>query len=375
MNSEKQHIIHTLNIGVVGAGGFATFAVSAFLQVKGVNLVAVADVELAAAKKLADKYNATTYPNLEKMLQNESINLIYIATPPFLHYSQSKASLLAGKHVICEKPAALKLEDAKELASLAQSKYLLYVVNLMQRYNPLYEIVHEIIDKKTLGEFLHGYFENYASDESLPANHWFWDEAKSGGIFTEHGVHFFDMFSGWLGQGEVIQSIKKHRPGYDNIIDDVQATVMYAGGWVNFYHGFDQPRILDRQQITLLFERGDITLRGWIPVTIKVHGLFNETDKKIIRKLFKEDFIENEIKYPNQKAKGRFKDVDYDSEVTFEKGDLLQKERRYQQLLMQMLTDQWSWIKNNKHHRKIDETNGIASLQMALDADKRSAIF
>jgi len=375
LKSGKQHIIHTINMGVVGAGSFAAFAVRAFLQVTGVNLIAVADVDPNAAKDLADKYDAMAYPDLEKMLQNESIDLIYIATPPFLHHLQSKASLVAGKHVICEKPAALKLEEAKELASLAQSKKLLYVVNLMQRYNPLYEIVHEIIDKKTLGEFLHGYFENYASDESLAASHWFWDEAKSGGIFTEHGVHFFDMFSGWLGQGEVIQSIKKHRPGYGNIIDRVEATVMYAGGWVNFYHGFDQPRILDRQQITLLFEKGEITLRGWIPVTIKVHGLFNETDKKIIRKLFKEDFIENEIKYPNQKAKGRFKDIDFDSEVTFEKGDLLQKERRYQQLLMQMLTDQWSWIKNNKHHRKIDETNGIASLQMALDADKRSAIF
>lgn len=375
MNSEKQHIIHTLNIGVVGAGSFAAFAVRAFLQVTGVNLIAVADVDANAAKNLAGEYHAIAYSDLEKMLQNESIDLIYIATPPFLHYSQSKASLVAGKHVICEKPAALKLEEAKELASLAQSKNLLYVVNLMQRYNPLYEIVNEIIDKKTLGEFLHGYFENYASDESLPANHWFWDEAKSGGIFTEHGVHFFDMFSGWLGEGHVLQSLKKHRPGYDNIIDRVHATVMYAGGWVNFYHGFDQPRILDRQQITLLFERGDITLRGWIPVTIKVHGLFNETDKKIIRKLFKENFTENEIKYPNQKAKGRFKDIDLHAEVTFEKGDLLHKEMRYQQLLMQMLADQWSWIKDNKHHRKIDETNGIASLQMALDADKRSAIF
>jgi predicted dehydrogenase len=375
LNSEKQHIIHTINIGIVGAGSFAAFAASAFLQLRGVNLIAVADVDPNAAKNLAGKYAAVAYPDLEKMLQDESIDLIYIATPPFLHYSQSKASLVAGKHVLCEKPAALKLEEAKELASLAQSKNLLYVVNLMQRYNPLYEIVSEIIDNKTLGEFLHGYFENYASDESLPASHWFWDEAKSGGIFTEHGVHFFDMFSGWLGKGEVIQSLKKHRPGYDNIIDRVQATVMYGGGWVNFYHGFDQPRILDRQQITLLFERGDITLRGWIPVTIKVHGLFNETDKKIIRKLLKENFTENEIKDPNQKAKGRFKDIDLHAEVTFEKGDLLHKEIRYQQLLMRMLADQWSWIKNNKHHRKIDETNGIASLQMALDADKRSAIF
>ena len=108
---------------------------------------------------------------------------------------------------------------------------------------------------------------------------------------------------------------------------------------------------------------------------IKVHGLFSETDKIIIRKLFKEDFTENQINYPNQKAKGRLKDMDFDSEVTFEKGELLQKEMRYQQLLMLMVADQWSWIKDNKHYRKIDETNGIASLQIALDADGRSAIF
>ena len=124
--------------------------------------------------------------------------LVYIATPPFLHYQQSKMALLAGKHVICEKPAALHVKEAEELVRLAKSSNLLYVVNLMQRYNPLYDIVKKIIDEKLLGNFLHGFFENYASDENLKCDHWFWDEEKSGGIFIEHGVHFFDMFSGWL---------------------------------------------------------------------------------------------------------------------------------------------------------------------------------
>ena len=73
--------------------------------------------------------------------------------------------------MICEKPAALKASEAQELAALADSLQLLYVVNLMQRYNPLYSIVSTIINEKILGGFLHGFFENYASDENLGSNH------------------------------------------------------------------------------------------------------------------------------------------------------------------------------------------------------------
>lgn len=80
-------------------------------------------------------------------------------------------ALLAGKHVICEKPAALKTTEAEELTSLAMSKQLLYVVKLMQRYNPLYTVVESIVKEKVLGDFLHGFFENYASDENLNPDH------------------------------------------------------------------------------------------------------------------------------------------------------------------------------------------------------------
>ena len=66
---------------------------------------------------------------------------------------QSKMALLAGKHVICEKPAALKSREAEELVALARSRNLLYVVNLMQRYNPLYEIVKKIIEENIWGIF------------------------------------------------------------------------------------------------------------------------------------------------------------------------------------------------------------------------------
>lgn len=187
-----------LTIGIVGAGAFATFASKAFLQVPGIKVAAVADTNPIPARQLAGELSAKVYLDYESLLRDRSISLVYVSTPPFLHYSQSKAALLAGKHVICEKPAALKSVEAEELASLARSKHLLYVVNLMQRYNPLFSIVRDIVNEKVLGKFLHGFFENYASDENLEPDHWFWDEKKAAAFSLNMPCIFLIYFpAGW----------------------------------------------------------------------------------------------------------------------------------------------------------------------------------
>lgn len=360
-----------LNIGIVGAGGFAGFAVKNFLQLPGVKIIAVTDINTEAAEKIATENDASVYTDLETLLEDENIDLVYIATPPFLHYQQSKMALKAGKHVICEKPAALKTSEAEELRQLAASHQLLYTVNLMQRYNPLYDVVDKIVKEKSLGNFLHGFFENYASDETLGIDHWFWDKEKSGGIFIEHGVHFFDMFSGWLGAGTVVNAIQMQAPeSKGKMIDRVQATVLYKEGTVNFYHGFDQPDMLDRQEMRLQFERGEITLYEWVPVKMKLHGLLQIDQLKFLEELIGEYSVvyHNQTQPGSQKVKGRFAEINFDIEVTLESGNVAEKQKRYGQLLISMLTDQWKWIKNKNHIRIIDSNNAVESLRMAEQA-------
>ena len=359
-----------LHIGIVGAGGFAAFAAQAFLQVPGVKIMAVTDINQVAAEIFAKKYGAELYTALEDFLLSDKIDLVYIGTPPFLHFEQSKKALLAGKHVICEKPAALKTVEAEELQALAASRKLLYVVNLMQRYNPLYQIVNIIISEKIMGEFLHGFFENYANDQNLDPNHWFWEPSKSGGIFIEHGVHFFDMFSGWLGEGEVINAVALHRTSdQKNITDRVQATVLYKHGIVNFYHGFDQPIILDRQEMRLEFERGEITLYEWVPVKIKLHGLLKTSQVNRLKELMTDLSVTESINNPDKKnVKGRFTDIAFDEHITIEFGDAKLKQHRYQELLVSMLSDQWAWIKDQNHQRVIDDNNAVTSLRIAEEA-------
>ena len=380
-----------LKIGIVGAGGFANFASHTFLKVPGVKIVAIFDINENACQKMAVEYSAKSYTDYNSFLLDNNVNLVYIATPPYLHYSHSKAALLSGKHVICEKPAALKTSEAEEVVELARSMKLLYVVDLMQRYNPLAIVVKKIIDEKIFGDFLHGFFENYASDEKLKQDHWFWKEEKSGGIFIEHGVHFFDLFSGWLGKGEVVYSAQWQRPGIEKrIIDRVQAIVNYKEGPVSFYHGFDQPKILDRQEMRLQFERGDITLYEWVPVKIRLHGLLNNEQLEKLRIEFPgcsiieysgqesdSDYSSSVIEQTspqttNHEVTGRFKKVIFDRVITLEYGNSAEKKDRYELLLISLIKDQWNWMVDNSVVRVIDDTNAVESLRMAEKATKNA---
>src|SRR5436190_23946568 len=157
-----------IRIGVLGAGGFGMFALQQFTQIPGVELSGIAATHREAAFAMAQRFAVPDLEKTEALLALPDINLIYIATPPFLHYPQAMQALNAAKHVICEKPLALSVAQADEMIALAQEKHLLVLANLMQRYNPLFSSVQRLVQSKLLGEFLHGYFENYASDENLP---------------------------------------------------------------------------------------------------------------------------------------------------------------------------------------------------------------
>jgi len=361
-----------INLGIIGTGGFARFSVNAFLLATNVRVAGAYDIAPQNALDFLDQFSGKAFHNMQDILADPGIDLIYISTPPYLHYEQSKEALLASKHVICEKPAALRSEEAKELVELAKEKHLLYTVNLMQRYNPLFTQVQQIVEKKLLGEFVHGFFENYAADEGLVQEHWMWDESKSGGIFIEHAVHFFDLFMGWLGEGKVVSAQKLKRPDQQrDYWSRVQAVVKYEKGLVNFYHGFDQPVCLDRQELRLEFERGEITLYEWIPVRIRIHGLLNNSDIEE----FKNIFVDADINYldsfseSNKNFRGRFKEFQADHRISITAGKDVQKMERYQHMLTSMFEDQMRWIEDPDHKQSISGINAYTSLKMAEEAN------
>ncbi len=359
-----------LRIGAIGAGGFGLFALQQFLQAPGVSLAAIAGTHREAALAMARRFGVQDLIEVDALLTSPDIDLVYIATPPFLHFPQARAALLAGKHVICEKPLAMTLAQADELLAIAKDRDLLCIANLMQRYNPLFESARALVESRVLGECLHGWFENYASDEGLGPDHWFWDPTKSGGIFIEHAVHFFDLFEGWLGQGNVVAAQRILRPGSD-IEEQVQCTVRYGSGpLVNFYHGFTQPSRLDRQEFRLLFEHGELTLEEWVPVRASIRAVVNEEQTRTLLELFPGSRLDVLKTYGgrDRAARGRFKDIDVYQQIDLTHAPTGDKMRRYCELLRALFDDQLAWIRDRSHVRKITERNGRDSVAMAETA-------
>jgi predicted dehydrogenase len=360
-----------VGIGVIGCGGFGLFALQQFAQIPGVRFVGMAATYPEAAKAATDRFGLPDVGEIETLLAMPRLDLVYIATPPFLHFSQAMQALRAGKHVLVEKPTALLPAETDEMVAAARERGLLLATNLMQRYNPLFDAVRGLLERKPLGELVHAYFENYACDENLPPEHWFWDRSKSGGIFVEHGVHFFDLFAGWLGPGKVEAAQVCVRPG-TKIEDQVQCTLRYRDDvLVNFYHGFTQPGRMDRQELRLIFERGDVRLDEWIPVRATIHAIVNEADYQTLCELFPDAQQDITAFYvgKDRNCSGRHKTLDVCQMVELSEGSKDIKMQRYGELVRALLEDQLAWIADPGHVRRLTEQNGRDALALAVAAD------
>ena len=223
-----------------------------------------------------------------------------------------------------------------------------------------------------LGRFVHGFFENYASDEPLPPGHWFWDDARSGGIFIEHGVHFFDMFEGWLGKGKVASAQRLERDGHSGIWDIAQCELIYEGNApVHFFHGFNQPRVLDRQQMRLQFERGDITLEEWVPNRLVLDAVCTKAECARLQARFPAATMTVLGRWDEpQHAHGRFRPIEFDLRIRLDTGVIQPKLAVYESLLGAMFEDQLQWLADRSPKRKVDAHNATKSLAVAVDADR-----
>lgn len=377
MNETNRPETKPIGYGLIGAGRFGQFCAEQYRELATVTCLGMADENFTAATKAASALGVAAYPSVDALLADQRIDLVHIATPPHTHTALAVRALEAGKHVLIEKPLATTVEDAKTMIELAKSKGLLLAVNLIMRYNPLTASVKNVIDSGLLGRPLHAIFENYASDEDLPPGHWFWDKAKSGGIFIEHGVHFFDLFEWWFGRDEARGRIEcaqqVARPDTDSVnVDQVQATVRYGDVLANFYHGFTQASRMDRQEMRIVFEDGDLRLFEWVPTRLEVDLLGDASMAETINRLLPHAATKQTERYGSEAnvvtSHNRTRTVDGRYSVLATAG--MNKQQLYGHIVRALMDDQVSWIRDHAHRRLVTEQNGLSSLVVAVRAEE-----
>ena len=135
-----------MRVGITGAGMTVPWFLEAAELIPEMEIGALFARKEEKRKELCEKYHIpTAYDSYEKLLADESLDVLYLPLPNSLHYSFAKQALEAGKHLIMEKPFTVTYAEAKELAELAESKGLLLFEAVTNQYNPNYEKVRELL--------------------------------------------------------------------------------------------------------------------------------------------------------------------------------------------------------------------------------------
>ncbi len=281
-------------LGIIGYGGFGKFLHHWWSKLEEVEIVAISDFNLLEEKI----ENCSFYQDWNDLINSDEIDIVSIVTPPVFHVEMACAAMKANKHVLLEKPIALTNEGAQEIIQVQKETGKSITVDHMLRYNPIIKAFANISKNESFGQLRHVEVSNYAQDNSLSSDHWFWNKQFSGGIFIEHGVHFFDLINALTSQKYKVVYGCSHKRN-EQQEDQVSAVILYDQGLIaSHYHSFSGPGFFEKTTIRLIFDLAKVEIEGWIPLNGKIEVLVNESTKGQLStipgwKMERNDLIEN----------------------------------------------------------------------------------
>jgi predicted dehydrogenase len=164
------------------------------------------DLDEACCNEARERFDIPTFADYRDILTRDDVDVVFVKTPNHVHCEPAVAALEAGKHVFCEKPMALTMEDCRRMTQAAREARRLLQVDLELRSSHIPKRIKEIIDSGELGEVRRILFHHYQGAWDLPSDHWRMNPETSGGIFPEKLVHEVDLFRWFAGEIDAVQS-------------------------------------------------------------------------------------------------------------------------------------------------------------------------
>ncbi len=184
-----------IRIGSIGSGMIAHAILDNIKRTDGITLEAVYSRDAGKARALAGDYGCRkAYCDMDAFLADPEIDAVYIATPNLLHYEQAKRALLAGRHVLCEKPFVTRLAQARELAGLAEERGLFLLEMAPTSFLPNFEILRRQLPRLGRIRLVQSNYSQYSSRYDLllrgekPA---IFDPAFGGGCLMD--INFYNL--------------------------------------------------------------------------------------------------------------------------------------------------------------------------------------
>lgn len=209
-----------MKLGVIGTGAITKSMLSEYQRCDQFEIHAICSRKEETGRAMAEAFSIPkVYTELSAMLADPEIEIVYVATPNSIHFSQAKAALEAGKHVICEKPFTPTVAETMELIALAKKKHVLLYEAITLAHHPHYQYIKENLPRlgklklisATFCQFSSRYPALLAGNPSPVLNH-----AFAGGALMDINLYNIHFIVGLFGAPKSVRYFaNRHESGVD----------------------------------------------------------------------------------------------------------------------------------------------------------------
>lgn len=210
-----------MKLAILGTGKIVEEVLPVLKEINGIELSAILSTprSIEKAEKLAELYAISqASSDYDSILANPDVDTVYVALPNHLHYDYAKKALLAGKHVICEKPFTLTLAEFEDLAKIADQKNRILLEAITNQYLGNFASIKANLAKLGDIKIVECNYSQYSSrydafkrGEIAPA----FDPAKGGGALRDLNIYNIHLVVGLFGKPERVQYLANMERGVD----------------------------------------------------------------------------------------------------------------------------------------------------------------
>lgn len=254
-----------MNIGIIGCGFIAKKHAKAIEAIEGAKLIAVSDKITENMHFYKKEYGAETYEDSTEMLKRIDLDVVSICTPTGFHAILAIQAAEAGKHIILEKPIAMKLEEADEIIKACQDNNVKLSAVHPNRYRPVVKKLKQILDLGILGKISHANaLVNWnRNQEYYDQSPWRGTKAGDGGALMNQAIHNLDLFLWFMGDVQEVFSMEATRLRDIEAEDVSNGLVKFESGALGMVQASTTvyPKNFE-ESITIFGENGTIKIGG-----------------------------------------------------------------------------------------------------------------
>lgn len=186
-------------LAVVGAGFLGAVHAQNAHDMPDVEVSWVADVDPERSKPLAESVGARHTADIEDAVRDASVDAVIVAVPTVYHREAAELAAKHGKHVFCEKPIALSVDDADAMVSACQKAGVGLMVGHVVRFFPEYARIYELLQENAVGQV--GVVRARRLNlHPRPIRPWYGDMSQSGGMIVDLMIHDLDSLRWYFGE-------------------------------------------------------------------------------------------------------------------------------------------------------------------------------